>query len=148
MCHLSAVTRIANGIVDTQAGELALAQSVCMRVPATVLALTSATLLAACATMPPDNGLDGKSTAVNPNTSAIVARGWQLPNDNAIDPGKKNVAGAHAILAIDPPDDELLETADIPTRTGQAGQISLDGATADAPRKLLDGEEIVRSRID
>ena len=125
-----------------------MALSVSTRVSAAFLALTSATLLAACATMPPDNGIDGKTKAINPNTSAIVARGWQLPNDNAIDPGKKNVAGAHAILAIDPPDDDLLETADIPTRSGQAGGMTLEGATADASRTQLDGEEIVRSRID
>lgn len=98
--------------------------------------------------MPPNNGMDGKTTAINPNTSSTVARGWQLPNDHAIDPGKKNVAGAHDILAIDPPDDELLETADIPTRSGQAGGITPEGIAPDTSRSLLAGEEIVRSRID
>ena len=118
-----------------------MAFSISKRVAVAIVAVGSVTALGACEI--PISGGSADASSANPNNT-FLARGIELP-DQGIQAGKKSVRGAHDLVAIDPPGDEDIETADIAPPTKQSSEIGGNPASLNSVDVIELAEEIVRS---
>ena len=107
-----------------------------------VASVVSVSLLASCASGP---GGRADQTVAVANASTVLAGGWEHPGETGVKARPQGARGAHDLVAIEPPAEGKIETADI---AGPGQRSAMSGAPAHKSVGAgTTSEIIVRSRI-